>query len=62
MVVYLLKKHTPLGNREIGDLLGGLSYSAVSKAMQRLSAALATDEVFRVEIENLQREMSDVKG
>ncbi len=62
MAIYLLKKQTPLGNREIGMLLGGLSSSGVSKAFQRVSVALETDEIFRGEIEGVVRKMSNVQG
>jgi chromosomal replication initiation ATPase DnaA len=38
MAIYLLKIHTDINNRQIGELLGGLSYSAVAKVIERFSA------------------------
>jgi len=35
LVIYLLKGHTALTNRQIGQMFGGLTYSAVSKIYQR---------------------------
>jgi CRP-like cAMP-binding protein len=35
LTIYLLKKYTGLTNRRIGDLFGGLSYSAVAKVYAR---------------------------
>jgi len=32
MDINLMKKHTGLTNRKVGELIGGISYAAVSKA------------------------------
>jgi hypothetical protein len=43
IAIHLLKKWTSICNSQIGELFGGLSYSAVSKTNQRFSAKLETD-------------------
>lgn len=60
--VYLMKKHTGATNRQIGELIGGMSCSAVAKTCQRLSKLIAEDEVLRSEIEGLEKNLSKVKG
>jgi REP element-mobilizing transposase RayT len=47
MAIYLLKTHTGLTNSQIGQMCGGLSYSAISKSYQRFSAKLRTDRELR---------------
>ena len=39
-----MKRYTCLGNKEIGQVFGGLHYSAVSKAAARLEKELAEDK------------------
>ena len=41
--LYLMKKLTPLPNRQIGALLGGLSSAAVAKTYQRFSAKITKE-------------------
>jgi len=53
LVIYLLKGHTALANRQIGQMFGGLTYSAVSKTYQRFSAKLRDDR-------RLQRKVKEV--
>jgi putative transposase len=60
--LYLAKKHTPLSNPEIGAAFGNITYSAVTKAMGRLSARMSEDQRLRKEVEELERQMSTVKG
>jgi hypothetical protein len=43
MAIYLMKRHTGLGNAEIGEIFGGLHYSAVSKVASRFESATAGD-------------------
>jgi putative transposase len=60
--IYLLKKHTGMTNGEIGELFGGLTYSAVAKVCGRFSKSLATDAALRAKLRVIEREMSKVKG
>lgn len=60
--VCLLKKYTALGNREIGEKMGGLSYSGVSKCHSRMCVELQEDEILRKEVDNLAAGLSNVKG
>lgn len=62
MCMYLLKKHTSVSNREIGELLGGMGAVAVAKAYQRFAKELADDAQLKKELQELQRKMSHVKG
>jgi len=45
--IYLVKKWTDINNTKIGDLFGGLSYSAVSKINTRFSEKLKPDKKLR---------------
>ena len=42
--IYLMKRYTCLDNKEIGEVFGGLHYSAVSKAAARLEKELSKDK------------------
>jgi chromosomal replication initiation ATPase DnaA len=44
VAIYLMKRYTCLDNKEIGQVFGGLHYSAVSKAAARLEKELAKDK------------------
>jgi hypothetical protein len=45
--LYLVKKHTPLTNPEIGAAFGGITYSAVTKTMERFAARMSEDHLER---------------
>ena len=60
--IYLLKRHTVLTNRQIGEQLGGMSGFAVAKAYQRMVQNVKTDAVLKKEISWLESKMSCVKG
>ena len=60
--IYLLKKHTGAGNREIGEILGGMGAATVAKAYQRFVKELADDARLKKELRELQGVMSCVKG
>jgi chromosomal replication initiation ATPase DnaA len=60
--IYLMKKHTSAGNREIGEILGGMGAATVAKAYQRFVKELADDVRLKKELRELQRKMSRVKG
>jgi putative transposase len=51
VAIYLIKKFTGLPNRQIGELFGGLSYSAVAKAYQRFVVRLNQDKSLRKVVE-----------
>jgi len=53
---------TSIGNKQLGDLFGGLSYSAVSKVNQRFAEKLKKDKRLRRRVENIIDSMSYVKG
>ena len=59
IAIYLLKKHTCLTNRQIGEQFGNISYSAVAKAYWRFSERLKKDKMLRKKIAEI---MSYVKG
>ena len=62
MVIYLIKRFTGMTNLQIGELLGGITYSAVTKAYERFCSKLARDSTLRKELESLSKELSKVKG
>ena len=55
ITIYLLKKFTPLSNREVAALLGGIGCSGVGKAFSRVSATLQMDKTSRDEVEEIMR-------
>jgi putative transposase len=61
MTIYLLKRHTSVMNRQIGDLFEGLTYSGVSKANQRFSVRMSGDRSLRKAVEKITGSMSNVK-
>jgi putative transposase len=60
--VYLLKKYTGATNTEIGELFGGISYSAVAKIFQNFSRLMTDDKELRGRIKNLLEHISTFKG
>jgi len=62
MAIYLLKGGTGLTNRQIGQMFGDISYSAVSKAYQRFSAELRKDRRLRKDVEGVMAVLSQVKS
>jgi chromosomal replication initiation ATPase DnaA len=61
MAIYILKRHTSVMNREIGELFEGLTYSGVSKANQRFTVRMAGDRFLRKTVEKITGSMSNVK-
>jgi chromosomal replication initiation ATPase DnaA len=59
IAIYLLKRYSGLTNRQIGDMFGGISFSAVSKLVKRYSPRVAEDRKLGKKIEAL---LSNVKG
>ena len=56
--VFLMKRYSGLGNREIGELFNGIHSSAVSKAVTRLKAEMSEDGKPAMTVEKI---MSNVK-
>ena len=61
MGVYLLREHTGITNREIGELFGKITYSAVAKVHERFSGQLSRDKSSRQTIRKIRAKMSHVK-
>ena len=61
-VIYLIKKYTGLTNRQIGEIFGGLSYSAVAKIHKRFSEKTAKDRSLKKRLTALTSNISNVKG
>jgi len=59
IAIYLLKKHTGLTNRQAGEQLDNISYSAVAKVYRRFSEKLKKDKALKKKIGEI---MSDIKG
>jgi len=59
--IYLMRKHTGLTNREIGELFGKITYSAVAKVQERFSGQLSRDKSSRQTIREIRAKMSHVK-
>ena len=62
IAVYLMKKRTSATNEKIGELFGGLSYSAVAKVYQRLSGHIREDNALKKAVEKIEDKLSFVKG
>ena len=62
MTIYLLKRHTEMTNRQIGELFGELSVSAVAKVYERFSEKLEKNRPLRKQLAEISRKMSNVKG
>ena len=62
IAVYMIKKHTGLTNREIGQALGGMTSSAVGKMYQRFRARVTDNKALQQEVQRIERKMSDVGG
>jgi len=60
--IYLIKKHTGLTDKAIGERFGGLSYSAVAKVCRRLEEKMGIDKGLKKSITKMDRGLSNVKG
>ena len=60
--IYLMKQHTCATNREIAELFGTLSYSAVAKISQNVSQQMGVDKSLREHIKGLQVKYSLFKA
>lgn len=62
ILIYLMKKHTDMTNRQIGELIGGVRYTTVSKAYQRFCEQLLKDRSLRRTIKEITSRMSHVES
>ena len=62
IAIHLLKKRTSITNKRIGEMFGGLSFSAVSKVNQRFSIRIKSDRTLRRRVEGIKSNLSHVKG
>ena len=62
IAIHLMKKWTSVSNKQIGDLFGSLSFTAVSKANQRFMMRMIKDRKLRRRVDDILRNMSHVKG
>ena len=60
--IYLLKKYSGASNKEVGELFGGMSYSAVTKAFQRFKKQMEKDIGLRKQIKGLEMKLSTFKA
>ncbi|MDY7037197.1 MAG: transposase [Thermodesulfobacteriota bacterium] len=61
VAIYLMKRYTCLGNKEIAHVFGGLHYSAVSKAVARLERELSKDKDLAKRVEKTMSYVKYVK-
>ena len=59
IAIYLIKKYTDLANKQMGQLFGNVSVSAVAKVYQRFSKRLEGDMALKKKVGGI---MSYVKG
>jgi hypothetical protein len=62
VAIYLLKKHTGMANRDIGERCGGLTYSAVTKACRKLEGQMGKIRSLRTSVGRIERKLSQFKG
>jgi putative transposase len=60
--VYLMKKYSGASNKEIGEVLGGMSYSAVTKAFQRFKKELKNNRQLQNKIKGMENKLSTFKA
>lgn len=61
IAIYLIKKNTGVTNSEIGNLFGGITYSAVAKSYERFKKAIRKNEKLKKEINKIERALYKVK-
>ncbi len=59
--LYLIKKHTGATNKAIGEVFGGITYSAVAKLYKRFTKNVEEDRKLRKKLIGIEREMSNIK-
>ena len=58
VAMYLIRRHTGMGFKEIGTCFGGKDHTTVLHAYQKIEACLETDSVIRIAIETIQGRLS----
>ena len=62
LFIHLLKIQTGMTNKEIGEFVGGLSYSGVSRVEERFIEKIKNNRSLNKNLKDLLSEMSNVKG
>jgi putative transposase len=62
LTIHLMKKHTGMTNRQIGEFFGGLSYSAVAKIQARFLEKVMKNRQLEKKLESISTKLSNVKG
>ena len=62
VAIYLMKVQTGMTNRDIGNLFGAMSYSAVAKAYTRFTTRLSEDRTLRRKVGQVSAVLSNFKG
>lgn len=62
VAIYLLKQHTGMTNRAIGERCGRLTYSAVTKACGMLEGQMEKNRRLRTVVGRIERNLSRFKG
>ena len=57
VAIYLIRKHTAVTNRQIGEYFGGLSYSGVARIIERLKRDMKSDRRLTRRIEAINKVM-----
>ena len=62
MFLYLMKRYTVATTREIGGMLGNMSYAATAKMYQRITKEFLEDKGLRKKQEGIRKALSYVEG
>jgi REP-associated tyrosine transposase len=62
LIIHLLKNKTGMTNREIGEMVGGLSYSGVSRVEERFVGKLKKDKGLNKDLKAVLANLANVKG
>jgi putative transposase len=62
LTIQLMKKHTGMTNRQIGEFFGGLSYSAVAKIQARFLEKVKKNRQLDKKLEFISNKLSNFKG
>lgn len=60
--IYFIKRKTSLSNLQIGEIFGGLSYSAVAKINERFKKIVGRSKSLKRDIDRISSKRSHVKG
>ena len=62
LLVQPLKKYTTLTNIQTDQLFGNISYSAVTRVVQRFEQKIKRDKELKKRIESIKADLSNLKG